>query len=294
MIEELHLRAKDFFSKRFPSGLVLDVKKTVQDSETSAGLLDYWQYIGLNYCAGVKHRGVAVENLGQGDSVGLLQQVLKDSFVDTDQEVLSTVWNEQGTRWPVSNRDLPWAHTVLLYTSRLHQPAAVIVRAFGAVGLHVDVVVEEDLFKTVFVSYGGPDASVATDINHYLVSRGVRTWFFPKDARPGQKLHRVMHEGVNGYDKVLLLCSAASLSRPGVLNEIERALEREAREGGSDVLIPLALDHFVFGEWAPSRPDLAEQVRSRVITTLNATQIVVGQSHTELDRVVDALQISRR
>jgi hypothetical protein len=248
MIEELHLQAKEFFSRRFPSTLVLDVKS----------LLEYWQYIGLNYRAGVKHRGIAIENLGQGDSLGVLRRVLKDGFTDMDQGVHSTVFNERGTRWPVSSRDLPWGHTVLLYTNRVRQPVAAIVNAFGVVGLSVDVAEEEELFKTVFLSYGGPDAVVAADINQYLGSKGVRTWFFPKDARPGEKLHRVMHEGVNEYDKVLLLCSQASLSRPGVLNEIERALEREAREGGSAVLIPLALDRFVYGEWAPHRSNLAD------------------------------------
>jgi hypothetical protein len=61
------------------------------------------------------------------------------------------------------------------------------------------------------------------------------------------------------------------LLRNGVLNEIERVLEREAKEGGSSVLVPIALDDFVFTEWAPSRPDLASQVRTRVILKLDAT-----------------------
>ena len=41
------------------------------------------------------------------------------------------------------------------------------------------------------------------------------------NAKPGDKLHRMMHEGVNKYDHVLLICSENSLVRPGVLNEIE-------------------------------------------------------------------------
>jgi hypothetical protein len=83
---------------------------------------------------------------------------------------------------------------------------------------------------------------------------------------PGQKLHRVMHEQINNHDRVLLVCSEHSLSRLGVLNEIERVLEREAREGGKEILIPITLDDHVYQDWAQDRPDLAQQIRSRVIT----------------------------
>ena len=76
----------------------------------------------------------------------------------------------------------------------------------------------------------------------------------------------MMHDGVNNHDRVLLVCSEESLTRVGVLNEIERVLEREAKEGGSEVLIPITLDDYVYGDWAPDRKDIADQIRSRVIT----------------------------
>lgn len=160
---------------------------------------------------------------------------------------------------------------------------------------HADIsgVVHMDSSKSLFISYGEPDKEDARKINAYLKRKGIRTWFFEDDALPGEKLHRVMHVGVNTHDRVLLLCSEASLSRPGVMNEIERVLEREAKEGGSDILIPLALDHYVYKDWAPSRLDIAAQVRSRVIAGVN----MYGdqdQLHKQLDKVVLAVSRSRK
>ena len=65
-----------------------------------------------------------------------------------------------------------------------------------------------------------------------------------------------MHDAVGGYDRILLLCSERSLDRPGVLNEIEQLLVREADEGGAELLIPIAVDDYVFGDWQPQREDL--------------------------------------
>jgi hypothetical protein len=76
-----------------------------------------------------------------------------------------------------------------------------------------------------------------------------------------------MFEGVNLHDRVLLICSKSSLNRNGVLNEIERVLEREAKEGGSEILIPITIDDFVFDKWKPDRSDIAEQIKARVITS---------------------------
>jgi len=120
------------------------------------------------------------------------------------------------------------------------------------------------LMRSTFISYGGPDIEFARMLQEALQRAGVRTFFFAKDAVPGQKLHSVMRDGVTRYDRVLLICSRASLDRPGVLNEIEQTLTREARDGGESYLIPITLDDYVF-EWAPSRLELADEVRSRVV-----------------------------
>lgn len=127
-------------------------------------------------------------------------------------------------------------------------------------------------FKSVFISFGEPDEGFAQKLQRSLEAEGVDTYFFPLDATPGDKLHRVIRSGVNDYDRVVLICSRASLDRPGVLNEIEEALAREAREGGSTVLIPIRLDDYVLGEWAPENPDIAQAIRDRVVADFRDTE----------------------
>lgn len=120
-------------------------------------------------------------------------------------------------------------------------------------------------YYSVAISFGVLDSKVATQLNDFLVQNGVNTWFYPEDSVPGAKLHRMMSDMINEADKVILLCSRTSLHRNGVLNELERTLEREAKEGGSAILIPIALDEYVFEEWVPEKRDLADQLRSRNI-----------------------------
>ncbi len=142
---------------------------------------------------------------------------------------------------------------------------------------------------SVFISYGGPDSAFAVKLNEALISSGVNTFIFSRDAEPGVKLHRLMREGVNQYDRVLVVCSRDSLERPGVLNEIEESLQREAREGGVSVLIPVTLDDYVFSEWSPSRPDLAQSVRDRVIADFRSALLDEAKFRQGLRQVLACL-----
>jgi hypothetical protein len=119
--------------------------------------------------------------------------------------------------------------------------------------------------QSTFISYGGPDHAFAKRLNEVLRLRGVQTFFFQDDAPPGDKLHDVMREGVNAHDRVILVCSKASLERRGLLNELEETLAREARDGGATYLLPIRLDDYVINEWKPSKAGLAQTIRDRVI-----------------------------
>ncbi len=145
---------------------------------------------------------------------------------------------------------------------------------------------------TVFISYGGPDEDLARKVRDSLERCGVRTWFFPEDAIPGDKLHRAMWRGVNEHDYVLALCSKSALSRPGFLNELERVLEREAKEGGVARLIPVSLDDALWSEqWAPNgREDLKEQILSRVVCRL-PEKIYGSEFETAIEKIVRAVHV---
>src|SRR5690606_26194757 len=92
----------------------------------------------------------------------------------------------------------------------------------------------------------------------------------------------------NNYDRVILLCSKSSLSRNGVLNEIERVLAREAKEGGSSVLIPIAIDDHVFEDWSPAKADIATQIREIIIETVDK-DIDAAKTRKVLNKLLKAL-----
>jgi hypothetical protein len=74
------------------------------------------------------------------------------------------------------------------------------------------------------------------------------------------------------------------------LNELEQVLIREAREGGSELLIPVALDDSVFTEWAPERRDLASQVRSRVVADFRTAIESPAEWAIQMGRLLQALK----
>jgi len=144
-------------------------------------------------------------------------------------------------------------------------------------------------YKSAFISYGGPDERFAKKLYVALMEHGVHAYYFPESSTPGRKLHRSMSDAIYEYDVVISVCSEAAVTRPGWLNELEQTLTREAREGGSELLIPVLLDDFVLREWAPDRQDLARQLRDRVAADFRAVDddLAFGK---QLGRLVDALK----
>ncbi len=143
--------------------------------------------------------------------------------------------------------------------------------------------------KSVFISYGSPDVGFARRLNSELSKLGINTFFFEVDAIPGTKLHRLMRDGVNQYDCVILICSKDSLERPGVRNEIEEALQREAREGGSTILIPIRIDDYVFTDWGPDYPGMAQSIRDRVVADFRDANTDDNVFNSELSHLLEAL-----
>lgn len=209
-------------------------------------------------------------------------------------------------------RALCRASTTLVHEGPSHVDYTTIVRSLLAPGLKdfllrtgmppifVDYTIEcaraidnpvlSMMMQSTFISYGTPDAAFARKLYEALHENGVTTFFFPEHATPGKRLHRVMREGVNQHDRVVLVCSEASLTRPGVLNEIEETLAREACEGGESYLIPIRLDDYVFSGWAPNRPDLAQAIRDRVVADFTGALTDESRFNTALLRLLSALR----
>jgi TIR domain len=290
MSDIIYKNATAFLQKRFPAAVVRS-NELYLSSEMSGETIQTWLMIAQDPDMGVKQRVIAFSNLGENSEVKILAIARNaiNFFTKLDSELWVGFDDAERTSHPINTAQMIFAPKIILYTEELCISCQAVIDIFSSVNIFVDIVIESKMFKSLFISYGGTDEAIAIKINTYLKGKGITTWFFPDDALPGQKLHRVMHEGVNNHDRVLLLCSKKSLSRPGVLNEIERVFEREAREGGSEILIPIALDKFVFSNWVPSRPDLAAQIRSRVITKIDVSEIESEHVQIQLNKIVSSL-----
>ena len=126
-------------------------------------------------------------------------------------------------------------------------------------------VTETKMRKSVFLSYGGPDAAIAERLRSDLVDNKIDTWWFPENAQWGEKLHHEIRKNIGKYDRLLLICSRRSMIRTGVLHELEEVFEREAQEGGNSIAIPIALDGVLDEDWWLYEPDpLGEPVQSNL------------------------------
>ena len=149
-----------------------------------------------------------------------------------------------------------------------------------------------NLMHSTFISYGGPDEPFAIKLRETLQTNGVTTFLFKEDAVPGESLCHVMRAGIREHERVVLICSEASLNRSGVLNEIELTLRREASAGGATLLIPLAIDRYVFDDWNPKNDDLREAVLERVIADFEYADTDQSKFDQGIERLLQALKVS--
>lgn len=281
--------AINFLQGRYPKATVINSETSFTDHATGNVIFVAWPMIVQDPSSGVKQQAIAVSGIEHRDQVEALASNAIAILEPLDSGILVGFGNVDPKGHCIDTTQMAFARRLIIYMDEVRLPYQVVMEIFASVGLLVDIVNESEMFSTLFISFGGPDQNSASSINAYLKGKGIKTWFFPDDALPGQKLHRMMHEGINSHDRVLLICSNASLIRPGVLNEIERVLEREAKEGGSEILIPVTLDEYVYQDWAPTRRDVADQIRSRVITKIDLQPSSENGFNMQLEKLVKAL-----
>lgn len=93
-------------------------------------------------------------------------------------------------------------------------------------------------YCTCFISYGEPDKEFAERLRNDLVSKGTSCWFYRKDAIPGPPVWKLIKEKLKEFDKMLLVCSAESLTQAGVLKEIEEQVDEDWEK-----IVPVCLDN---------------------------------------------------
>lgn len=109
-------------------------------------------------------------------------------------------------------------------------------------------------YYSCFISHSAKDKTFCARLYADLKVAHVRTWYFPEDAKWGQPVWGEINQSIKIYDKLVLVCSLRSLMSGPVLRELERALNREDREG-RQVLFPITIDDFVFKKWQHPRKD---------------------------------------
>lgn len=118
-------------------------------------------------------------------------------------------------------------------------------------------------FYTCFICYCTADEEFATRLYNDFQGAGIRCWKWNEDARVGRNLYGEIDDAIRKFDKLVIVVSEASLKSPYVMDEIERALDKE-RElirrkhngeygGETDVLFPVRIDDYIFEGWDHER-----------------------------------------
>src|SRR5207302_10990221 len=128
--DDLLIRAKAFFLKRFAGSLLGNSRRDLINTATGKMALSYGQYLGFDFNAGVKLRGAAIEDLGKDSNHICVAQFIEYAFRQADRDIGVTMGNPSIGMPAVSNVELPFSKRVLVYTNRVHAPLGQISSVF--------------------------------------------------------------------------------------------------------------------------------------------------------------------
>ncbi len=142
-------------------------------------------------------------------------------------------------------------------------------------------------YYTCFISHSSKDEPFPKHLYDKLQGADVRCWYFPEHARTGEKLRDEIDRAIRYYDKLVVICSANSLSSQPVVDEIQEALKQEREEifrshqdwervnkGELDredfekrryrkcILSPIMIDDYLLKEW---KHPLQSELKNRVV-----------------------------
>lgn len=91
--------------------------------------------------------------------------------------------------------------------------------------------------SSCFICYGEPDKAFAEKLRNALNNKEIPTWMYSMDYTPGRRTWKEIIDNRRISHKVLVICSTASLSRDGILKEIEQQIDENP-----DKIIPVSID----------------------------------------------------
>ncbi len=92
-------------------------------------------------------------------------------------------------------------------------------------------------YWSCFICYGDPDLDFAQRLARDLRAKHAPCWLYSMDSTPGQVTWQEVGLRRRQAGKMIVLCSAQSLIRDGVLKEIEEQIDEEP-----DKMVPVSLD----------------------------------------------------
>jgi uncharacterized protein YjbI with pentapeptide repeats len=99
--------------------------------------------------------------------------------------------------------------------------------------------------QSVFISYSFVDREFAKHLNQSLMSKGVLTFLWEKDASGGKQLKSIMKENVEKFDRILFIASKNSLKSKACQFELtEGRLKQEKL--WKDIYFPIHIDNYLF------------------------------------------------
>lgn len=163
----------------------------------------------------------------------------------------------------------------------------------------------ERRYYTCFISHCSADAAFVDWLYGYLRKNRVRCWKYDEAEVIGRPVWGSAGRAITAHDKVVVVCSKNSLETPAVLNEIERALQKEdwfKKENGrriekakgkgeqpqlldAEVLFPVSVDDCLKG-WKHSRK---EDVVAKHIADFSGWQSHPEKYRHELENLLHAL-----
>lgn len=96
-------------------------------------------------------------------------------------------------------------------------------------------------FFSCFISHSEKDGQFVARLFEDLESAGVRCWLAEKDLKYGAKLLEAFYAAIADNQRLVIVCSEASISSGWVEDEITTAFSLE-RERGHSIVVPIRID----------------------------------------------------
>jgi len=145
-------------------------------------------------------------------------------------------------------------------------------------------------YYSVGISYAEENIEAAENLYNFLDKHGVSVMMFPTHAKTGETTDSFMFRMIQECERMILLCSEASLNKTGVLNEIDKALGKEARQPGQINIMPIWLDEYVIKGWNPANSYIATEIKRKTGLRLLDHNFNSTETKKKLKKLLDDLQ----